>query len=281
MPRSEMFKFFGARVAASPQMCRAILRLLAAQGPLPVGELGKALLPEGITDPLESQYQLSLEIVRELKLVVGVETYSLNEDFVLAGGDLAGFRIGFRQALNRHAMDEINVGAQPSDLFQGLLWMGMQPHTSSWTATSDLDVQRPLDDLGFRSAIMNTEQWRGFRDWSRALGFGREMVGSQFVPYFTTAVSDALIGLTGEYTVRSFVDSIAQSVPLLHDVSVRSWYSDTRRGADLDRAAPALSWALARLQASGRLACSSKDDADDQWDLSAPVGLVSHVRVMV
>ena len=280
MPPSEMFKFFGGRVAASPQMCRAILRLLAANGPLPTGDLAAALQPVTLTDPLEAQYQTSLEIVRELELVVGRDTFEISDQYVGAGGTLAEFRIAFRRALVLRALHEIDSGGEPSDLFQGLLWLSMQPHTSSWSATSDQDVIKPLNDFGFRGVIANSEQWRGFRDWSRALGFIRELPGTRLVPDAVPALTDSLVELSGEFAMRAFMDSVARSFPLLHGASVRTWFSGKQPNMDLDRPSQVLSWAMARLQRSGRLECTSRDDAVDQWTMAAPVGRVSHVKVM-
>jgi hypothetical protein len=179
-----------------------------------------------------------------------------------SGDSWAAFRGELLHRVASRGVAPASGDSRTPDLVLGLTWF-MQLNPLSPVAADWSKGPGPLvEELGFE-AVSRSEQWRPFVRWAIALGLARRSDSSTpkvVIPDASTAIYDQLPALPKSATVREWLSSLQERLPILGAPSLTD---QLPQGRVWDEVPAAVVLGLLKLEKMGALVLQPSDDASD------------------
>lgn len=272
--------------AASAPALRVIARYLASrsegQG---ISDLQKALQPSALKheQSRSSQDRGGAAASLTASLAVGVDLGfleaqgvtrdrrvwslrdSMRDQVVAAAANSRTFRSFLLRCLGEKAMRDLDCGERPSDVTLALTWFLRQdpltPFPSIWSDGPEAAFRHARAD----TLVNNSEQWRAFVRWARALGLahlaetGRQKTHLLIDP--TRALSDVLHAMPSQASADQWFRRLRSTLPVFGEPRlIAALPSESAPTPDVP---VSIALAMQKLARIGRLRLLASSDARD------------------
>ena len=182
----------------------------------------------------------------------------------------AAFRGELLHRIASHGVSPASGDGKTPDLVLGLTWF-MQLNPLSPVAADWSKGPEPLvEELGLE-AVSRSEQWRPFVRWAITLGLARRSDSSTpkvVIPDASTAICDQLPALPKSATIREWLSSLRERLPILGAPSLTA---QLPQGRVWDEVPAAVVLGLLKLEKMGALVLQPSDDASDVMSIGLGV----------
>jgi hypothetical protein len=193
-----------------------------------------------------------------------------SRDPAAATESATAFRPLAAHALNERARECVKQQQDPSDVAKGLVWLlGRDALASiSW---DDEDAETVASDLKKAKVIENLTQWRAFRRWCVALGYGHQLgLGGRRVLSVSSvaALADFTSSREGATPAKQFIAELLEAVPVLGHPSLINTLPEKGRPQWQGSASSVIAEGLLQLEAQKLVDLQPGDDSENVVQLA-------------